>query len=330
MIQDSFLEQDHGAPDVYQRAYDKAHSWQYDIRLRTLAEDLVHNGMSEAYVQGLTVKDFTFAPLVTKSEHRQAVAFIKRYEWLGTLSQYTTHWFGAWHQYHGQRMLAGVILMNMPNAFSKLLGDDTPNLERLISRGACISWSPRCLASSFMMWSIRWMAQHTAYRLFTAYADPSAKELGTIYQACNFYYLGQDAGTKQRYINPYTGKVVSDRFFRQRSAYKRYARDLGIEWQKHWNLDIARTEEEDMFGTYTSERLVKTNELIQWHNIPPAVAERLRAYGRKVQDASTRIVTPAKHKYAMVLGKDNRETKYLRRVFEERNKTFPYPKQRGE
>ena len=114
----------------------------------------------------------------------------------------------------------------MPNAFSKLLGEDTKDLERLISRGACISWSPKNLASSFVMWCIKWMVQNTQYRLFTAYSDPIAKELGTIYQATNFYYLGQKSGTTTRFINPYTGKVVSDRFFRQKTSL--FNRRFGI------------------------------------------------------------------------------------------------------
>ena len=37
---------------------------------------------------------------------------------------------------------------------------------------------------------------------------------------------------------------------------------------------------------------------------------------------------PSKHKYAIVMGKDNRETKMLRRLFEERNEVLPYPKDR--
>lgn len=196
--------------------------------------------------------------------------------------------------------------MNLPNAFSTLLGEDTRKMERLISRGACISWSPKNLASAFMMWSIKWMVQNTRYRLFTAYADPAAKELGTIYQACNFYYLGQGSGTTTRYINPYTGKVVSDRFFRVRSAYKKYAKDLGIKWHKNWNND----------------------QSVLWENIPDEDEEKLRDYSRYMQANAEKIEMPSKHKYAYMLGKDKRETKQLRKLFEQRNKVYPYPTER--
>jgi hypothetical protein len=195
----------------------------------------------------------------------------------------------------------------MPNAFSKLLGDDTQTIERLISRGACISWSPKNLASSFLMWTIQWMVKNTPYRLFTAYSDPTAKEIGTIYQACNFYYLGKKSGTTTRYINPYTGRIVSDRFFRVRSAYKKYAKELGIAWDKSWSND----------------------QKMLWENMSPVIEQMLRDFSKKKQSQSVSVDFPSKHKYAYVLGATKAETKKLRKKFVERNKTPEYPKQRG-
>ena len=294
------------------REYNKDHCWQYDIRLRNREDDLQAAGLTEDAAQALRVSDFVFRPLNSPEDRAQAVAFIKRHEWLGNLSQYTTHWFGAYyHDPHqglvGKDIMAGVILMNMPNAFSKLLGEDTKTIERLVSRGACVSWSPKNLASSFLMWCCGWMVKHTQYRLFTAYSDPTAKELGTIYQACNWYYLGQESGTTTRYINPYTGKVVSDRFFRVRSAYKKYAKELGIKWERDWNND---------------QRML-------WENVPAEVEAQLRAHSKKKQSESQKIQMPSKHKYAFVLGATKAETKKLRREFTIRNPPKPYPKERG-
>jgi hypothetical protein len=302
------------AIDIIERAknYDKEHCWQYDIRLNNLPQDIAESGIDPEHIKTLTVNDFHFKPLITDKERREATKFIERHEWLGNLSQFTTHWFGVY--YHdpnqgimGKDILAGVTLMNMPNAFSKLLGENTRELERLISRGACISWSPKNLASAFLMWSIQWMVKNTPYRLFTAYSDPTAKEIGTIYQACNFYYLGQDAGTTKRYINPYTGRIVSDRFFRVRSAYKKYAKELGIEWDKSWNND----------------------QKMLWENVPDHVEKALRAHSKLKQSQAQSIPFPSKHKYAYVLGRTKAETKRLRKEYESRNGVLPYPKQRG-
>ena len=276
--------------EVSKRRYEYDENWcfQYEMRRQYLEEDLQMAGMTYEESQSLTIDDFVFENVTTEEKKKQCTGFIKRHEWLGTIPQYTTHWFTA--RYGG--VLAGVTLMSVPNAFSKLLGDDTDKLERLISRGACISWSPKCLASAFLMWCIKWMVNNTEYRLFTAYSDPDAKELGTIYQACNFYYLGQRSGAEQRYINPYTGKVVSDRFFRQKSAYKRYCRELGIQWTGK-------------------------------------ITEQLREYAKQKMRNSEVVDYPKKHKYAYILGRDKRETKYLRKQFLGRNKTYEYPKERG-
>lgn len=300
--------------DIIERGknYNKDHCWQYDIRVRNLEEDIRDSGIDPEKIKTLTADQFIFRPLTSESDRREATKFIERHEWLGNLSQFTTHWFGAY--YHdpnqglmGKDILAGVTLMNMPNAFSKLLGENTRQMERLISRGACISWSPKNLASSFLMWTIQWMVKNTRYRLFTAYSDPTAKEIGTIYQACNFYYLGNESGTTTRYINPYTGKIVSDRFFRVRSAYKKYAKELGIEWDKSWSND---------------QRMV-------WENIPPEVEKKLRDQSKLKQSQSKKVDFPSKHKYAYVLGATKAETKRLRKEFETRNTIYPYPKERG-
>lgn len=283
---------------------DKNVCWQSTVRSANLNEDIEVSGYSKEYLESLTCADFTFKVVVDPDERKQLKAFIERHEWLGNLSQYTTHWFATYHA----TTLAGVVLMGVPNAFSKMLGENTPHLERLISRGACISWSPKNLASTLIMQAIHWTVQNTDFRLFTAYSDPNAKELGTIYQACNFFYLGRSAGTETRYINPYTGKLVSDRFFRQKSAYKKYAQELEIAWQKNWSHSTG----------------------MNWQYIPNDIEEQLRQFSKDKQSAAQMVKFPAKHKYAYVLGKDKKETRQLRKKFLSRNKVYDYPKERGQ
>ena len=278
--------------------YDKPWCWQYNIRLENLEEDKFWSMLSDEEIQNLTPNDFDMYLSTDENEHKEMTKFIERHEWLGDISLYTTHWFAC--RYKG--ILAGVILMNKPNSFSKLLGEDTSKIERLISRGACISWSPKNLASHFMMFCIRWMVENTQYRLFTAYSDETAKEIGTIYQSCNFYYLGQKSGGTKKYINPYNGKLMSDRQFRCRSFYKKYAKELGIKWENNWNKDSK----------------------ILWENIPNDVEQKLREYSKKKQAESELVEVPSKRKYAYVLGKDKKETKLLRRKFLELNKVYPY------
>ena len=280
--------------------YSESHCWQYDIRLNNLESDILNARLPREELLSLNVSDFEFKPVYTQEDKRECAIFIERHEWLATLSQFPTHWFMT--TYKG--VLAGVLIFNMPNAFSKVLGEDTSTLERLISRGACISWSPKNLASHFLMQSIRWMVENTQYRLFTAYSDVQAKEIGTIYQACNFHYLGQKFGGGRQYVNPYTDRWVTDRAFRARSFYKRYAKELGIEWNTNWNK----------------------NHKIFWELMPGGVEDAIRAMSKKkLSEAKFRDI-PKKHKYAYILGRDKRETKRLNKLFLNNVKTYEYPK----
>lgn len=289
--------------------YDKPYCYQYQKRLDTIEEDMAFLqdklGLSVEDIGCIRVSDFSFSLIDNAADKSEATDFIKRYEWLGTVGSYPTHWFKA--TYKG--VLGGVIIMGMPNSFSKLLGDRTKDIERLIARGASASWTPKNLGSSFLMWCIKYMVNNTQYRLFTAYSDPQAKELGSIYQALNFYYLGRNSGATTRCVNPYNpDKIITDRAFRARSFYKRYAKDLGIKWQDNWC----------------------NSHSMLWDNIPDEIESKLREYSKKMYRDSTKVQFPSKGKYAFVLGRDKRETKMLRRDFECRNKIFEYPKERGE
>lgn len=283
--------------------YDEDWCFQYDMRKKNLDEDLFYCGLSREEASKLKVSDFVFNVVNDKKEKNACKRFIERHEWLGTIPPYTTHYFSAkWNN-----ILCGVVLMSEPNATSHILGKDTNLYERLISRGACISFSPKNLASAFVMWCIRWMVQNTQYRLFVAYSDPSAKELGTIYQALNFYYLGNKFGSTKRYVNPYNGTICSDRYFRHNNMYKLYAKELGIKWDESWIVD----------------------NCIDWNLIPDDIEHALREKSKEVARQCETITFPSKHKYAFVLGRDKRETKYLRKKLEELNIIYEYPKERG-
>jgi len=308
--------------------YNKTYCWQYSIRLQNREEDLKLAGLTEADVENLRVSDFEFAYVHSAKDDRnipigykkvsvgdssaicnEVKAFIVRHEWLGKLSLFPTHRFTARHR----GILAGVIIMDQPAVFSKLLGDKTRKIERLVSRGACVSWSPKNLASALLMWSIKWMVANTRYRVFTAYSDPEAKELGTIYQAANFIYLGKTSGTQKMYRDPLSEKRgwFSDRSFRSRSSYKRYAKNLGIVWDATW----------------------QGGNNILWGNIPAGIALKLKQAAKDHQKRCLVREVPRKHKYAYILGRDRKETRELMKQFEERNPDLiglSYPKDRGQ
>ncbi len=293
-----------------ERTYNKCHCFQYDIRLQNLKSDLDASGITSDEAASLKVSDFTFS-FIPKTDFKmcqEVKSFVLRHEWLGTMSHRPTHRFVATYK----DKLAGVVVMSTPNAFSNLLGKENRNREKLISRGACISWSPKNLASALVMFSIRWMVQNSSFRYFTAYSDTEARELGTIYQACNFVYLGKNSGARRKYFDPKTPEKgwFTDRVFRHVNFFKRYAKELGLTWQANWN---------------SSYKML-------WHNIPPFIERMLREASRKHQAHCHFKEVPRKHKYVYVLGQDKRETKFLRSLLLSLNpklSRLTYPKQRG-
>jgi hypothetical protein len=289
--------------------YNKNHCWQYEIRLKNRIQDLLDANLTEEDVQNIKIQDIEFA-YVDKSDKikcTEIVNFIKKHEWLGNMPLRPTHRFTARYK----DILIGVIVMATPNTFNtKLLGKDNVHLEKLISRGACISWSPKNLASSLLMYSIKYMVKNTHYRIFTAYSDIEAKELGTIYQACNFYYLGKQSGTKKMYRDPNgSGNWFSDRSFRIRSAYKRYAKKLNIKWEDNWQ---------------------DSKDRILWNNMPKDIEKSLRQASKDYAKTCESREVPTKHKYCYVLGRTKKETNKLKKLFKSNIKVLEYPKNRGE
>ena len=300
--------------DVSKRidAYNKDHCWQYDIRLKNLESDLVMSGISHEEAKQISISDFSFDYIHSenKSQCQRVKRFIERHEWLGKMPNRPTHRFSCcW-----KGNMIGVIVMSTPNAFSNLLGKENKDKEKLISRGACISWSPKNTASWLIMRSIRWMVNNTEFRYFTAYSDPEARELGTIYQACNFYYLGQSFGSNKMYLDPENTKKgwFSDREFRKQSKYKLYADKAGI----------AKNEFEKYLGKWTP----------RWEKMPMGMKDTIKKEEQKYRDSCLARKAGSKHKYVYVLGKNKKETKELKRLFKKNNPNidpFKYPKERG-
>jgi predicted DNA-binding transcriptional regulator AlpA len=293
-----------------QGSYNEAHCYQYDIRLKKLETDLKEANLTEKESKQLRISDFEFkyVPKEDKQTCHRIVEFIERHEWLGKMPHRPTHRFIA--VYKGA--IAGAIVMATPNSFSKLLGEDTRDLEKLIARGACISWSPKNLASALIMFGIRWMVKNTPFRVFTAYSDTEARELGTIYQACNFTYLGNDFGGRVECFDPKTPDRgwFSDRFFRKAAQYRIYAERLGYTWREAW-------------GGRGSVNFDAMPELIQ---------DQLKAEAKRSESECEKREVPSKHKYAYILGVTKKETKHLREKLFDLNselKALKYPKERG-
>lgn len=261
---------------------------QYLIRLKTEKED-----KSAGFPFDLRASDFQLNKEEITLEIRK---FIERYEWLGTLGWHVKWAFTA--RWNGK--LAGVVLISEPTKYSKFTD---PKKEALIQRGACSSWAPKNLNSRLVMFACRWMSKNTEKRLFVAYSDPKAGEIGTIYQACNFKYLGSSFGRKKSYILQ-NGKRVGKRYFTRTASMKKWAKESNISWDKSWT---------------------KENGYQNLSKIPEDIKTKLYEVARLHASECSMEVEPTKGKYLLILGSSKKEQKLLESELEHL-KFEEYPK----
>jgi hypothetical protein len=260
---------------------------QYKVRQNTVEED-----QKAGFNFDLKCKEFSLQQEDFTYEHR---AFIEKYEWLGTIG-YSPKWvFTA--RYNNS--LAGVVLIGQPTA--NMSGIDI-KIQGQVTRGACASWAPKHLNSKLVMFAINWCVKNTEKRVFFAYSDHEAGEIGTIYQACNFKYLGATFGGHSFYLDKNERKK-SARSFKNTSAFKKYAKEMLIKLDNDW---------------------FKPNGYLDKKRLPK---DLLNIFNYKASLAMGECkVVPArpKGKYVIVLGKDKKETKKLRSQI--KLTSFPYPK----
>lgn len=289
--------------------YDKEHCWQYDVKLSLLESDLELFSITPGTIK-ISDLSFEYIDANDKQKCTDVRNFIERYEWLGKMPVWVTHRFAAYYK----NIMVAAIVMATPNRFSELLGKEHKNREKLISRGATISFAPKNTASWIIMKSIEWMSKNTEFVLFTSYADPNAKELGTVYQACNFYYLGNFYGDSVSYVNKYTGKSFGSSYFTQRSVIKKAAIKYGIHWKSE----------------YVKLNAKGNKRIINWSVMDDEIINQIKAAVIQYKsECFDKIDALPKHKYAYILGHNFSETKNLRSLFVSLNQVFPYPRQRG-
>lgn len=149
---------------------------------------------------------------VRRVSRKLAAQIILKYEWLGTMAQTSIHYglfFGAYCA--GVTCVAAGAATGGVNAH-KEFGVQRSELATL-ARGANVHWSPAGANSKLVSWTCRLLAKDTRCRVVIAYSDTDAGEIGTIYQACNWVYIGQGMPTMQ-FVAPngriYDQKIVYD------------------------------------------------------------------------------------------------------------------------
>jgi hypothetical protein len=265
------------------------------IREQRLETDLANLNFDSS---NLKASDFSLNQEILNSE---IIDFIKTYEWLGNIGTKPKWVFTARYN----NLLGGVVLINEPSSYSNVLGKDTKKYEALIQRGACASWTPKNLGSRLIMFSCKEMVKITPKRAFVAYADSSANEVGTIYQACNFDYLGCNFGTKNMLIHPdfKKGAPFSKQSLYRTSTLKKWAKENNVKIEPSW---------------------IKENGFKDLSKIPQDVNKAWKNWINNIVKESEKIQISPKGKYILVLGSSKKDSLKLNSL---KNYTpLPYPK----
>ena len=146
---------------------------------------------------------------------------IIQYEWLGTMGKadYCVGLFSP------DEEPLGVVCFGRANGTRShnICGDEHRHLAICLERGACVHYAHQHAGSFLVSQACKWMARHTQYRIFFAYSDQEAGEVGTIYQACNWIYQGISPGRHDKsrpVITDWeTGEEFTARIARRRGLY---------------------------------------------------------------------------------------------------------------
>lgn len=159
-----------------------------------------------------------------------AKPIILQYEWLGTMS-YTRYHFGIFFDGYcaGVTCVARGVGTGGAGAWKEWgIG---PYEFLILSRGACTSWAPPNTNSKLVSWTAKLLKRSTPGKLIIAYADEDAGEIGTIYQACNWKYVGL-TGKLIQLVSP-EGRVLDQRNVGHRSKRE------GVTWREAKDRYIA-------------------------------------------------------------------------------------------
>jgi len=179
--------------------------------------------------------------------YKEAKNIILDYEWLGTMGTTQKH-YGIF--FDGE--LCGAICFGYFQAmqgYATYVGDKYAKKGIQLSRGACAWYAHKHSASKLIGYGLKEMKKQ-GYKYCIAFSDPSAGEIGTVYQATNWYYLGTK---KDMHWDMYykTGKL----YMNDRDIFKKF----GFRGKKKQLVYIADKPELELRLRKPKTRYIKLN-----------------------------------------------------------------------
>jgi hypothetical protein len=150
--------------------------------------------------------------------NQQAAELVTKYEYLGTMATATKASYGLFLD----RELLGVACFAAGTGSPEFLRlTDCPASPILLARGVCLPHAPEHSASYLVRSACRLAHEQFSWDVFFAYSDPAAGEVGTIYQALGWRFIGwPKQGIKKSFVSPNGDIVISSYNFNKRSEGK--------------------------------------------------------------------------------------------------------------
>jgi hypothetical protein len=220
-------------------------------------------------------KDFSTAE-VREISHAKAKQVILTYEWLGTMGT-TRRCFGLF--FDGE--LAGVECFGSTAGTGVLYVCGPAHADRVMTlcRGACVSWAHEHSASYLITRACNLLAEE-GKNVFVAYADTDAGEIGTVYQASNWFYCGMTADRGSLIVAP-SGTVRDERSIEHfvRDSCRRTDRpnffrkptraEIRAELLTTGHRFVPRTSKHRYVGIYGDRRLrITLADVLRWGVLP--------------------------------------------------------------
>ena len=153
----------------------------------------------------------------------EAKRIILKYEWLGTMGT-TQYHYGIFYKTE----CAGVVCFGYFQAmntnsgghpYAPYIGEQYAKNGIQLTRGACVHWAHQHSGSKLIAYGLKQVSK-LGYKYAVAFSDPDAGEIGTLYQATNWYYVG---ATKDKHWDVYyrNGKLfMNDRDFFKKFGFR--------------------------------------------------------------------------------------------------------------
>jgi hypothetical protein len=183
------------------------------------------------------------ARAVKKITREEAATLVLKYEWLAadpkTKSPLGRGIETCYGLFLKDELIGANCFGSMGGKIGDICGPQYADKTGYLMRGVCVHYAPMHAASFFTTLSCKLASKEMGWKIFFAYSDThAASEVGTVYQACNWYYLGEDLGRSEgshhsNFVSP-DGKNRVTSYQLNHDKDRKFLRSIG------WSEDIKR------------------------------------------------------------------------------------------